>query len=64
VRPDHEPDARRVEVRAPAASGGPLAEWLLARGASPYAATLRTRGGPAGPLDETKTFGARLALGV
>ena len=52
------------EFLAPAGPGGPLGAWLRTRGASPYAATLRTSGGPAGPLDETKTFGARLALGA
>jgi hypothetical protein len=60
VRFDIGPHA--FEFLAPAASGGPLAEWLLARGASPYAATLRTSGGAVGPLDPAKTFGARIAL--
>ncbi len=47
---------------APEGSRGPLADWLLARGPSPYEATLATTSGNAGPLEETKTLGARLIL--
>ena len=47
---------------APRGSGGPLSEWLRTRGASPYAATLKTTSGTTGALDETKTLGARLSL--
>lgn len=43
-------------------SKSPLGRWLHARGASPYAATLKTAGGKLGALDETKTLGARLTL--
>ncbi|MGH7276178.1 MAG: VOC family protein [Candidatus Rokuibacteriota bacterium] len=50
------------EFLAPAGPAGALADWLRARGASPYAATLRTEGGPVGPLDETETQGAKLRL--
>ena len=39
-----------------------LTEWLRARGPSPYAATLRTEGSGVGPLDESRTHGARLSL--
>lgn len=48
---------------APRSARSPLAEWLRARGASPYAATLRAPAGRVGPLDTAKTLGARLALG-
>jgi catechol 2,3-dioxygenase-like lactoylglutathione lyase family enzyme len=47
---------------APRSAGSPLRSWLLARGASPYAATLRTASGMTGLLDQTKTLGARLSL--
>jgi len=40
-----------------------LGEWLRARGPSPYAATLKTAAGAVGPLDETRTLGARLSMG-
>lgn len=46
----------------PEGSRSPLGEWLRARGASPYAATLKTAGGQAASLEETKTLGARLSL--
>jgi catechol 2,3-dioxygenase-like lactoylglutathione lyase family enzyme len=49
-----------LDVVAPRGSAGPLAEWLAARGASPYAATLRAPKPAA--LDPTKTLGARLGL--
>lgn len=49
-----------LDVVAPRGSVGPLAEWLAARGASPYAATLRAPKPAA--LDPTKTLGARLGL--
>jgi catechol 2,3-dioxygenase-like lactoylglutathione lyase family enzyme len=51
-----------LEFVAPKGSRGPLADWLRARGPSPYAATLRTASGKASPLDATKTLGARLSL--
>ena len=47
---------------APTGGRGPLPAWLAARGPSPFAATLRTASGRRGPLDETKTLGARLSL--
>ena len=50
------------EFAAPRGSGGPLSQWLQARGPSPYAATLKTASGASGPLDGTKTLGARLSL--
>jgi catechol 2,3-dioxygenase-like lactoylglutathione lyase family enzyme len=46
---------------APRSAGSLLRNWLLARGASPYAATLRTASKMAAPLDQTKTLGARLS---
>jgi catechol 2,3-dioxygenase-like lactoylglutathione lyase family enzyme len=51
-----------LEFVAPTAAGGPLADWLRARGASPYAATLKTRSGPKGPLNAEHTHGARLSF--
>ena len=51
-----------LDFVAPKASAGPIAEWLRARGASPFAATLKTRSGPKGPLDVKHTHGARLAF--
>lgn len=47
---------------APNGARSPLDEWIRIRGPSPYAATLKTTSGKSGPLDETKTLGARLAL--
>lgn len=47
---------------APSGPGSPLADWLHARGASPYAATLRTGSTATGALDPSKTLGARLLL--
>lgn len=47
---------------APRSAGSPLRDWLWARGASPYAAMLRTASGMTGPLDQAKTLGARLSL--
>jgi catechol 2,3-dioxygenase-like lactoylglutathione lyase family enzyme len=41
--------------------GGPVRDWLAARGASPYAATL-AGAARAIPLDLGRTWGARLAL--
>jgi len=49
-----------LDFLAPEGGLGPLAEWLRARGPSPYAATLRA-GAPA-VLDPAKTLGANLAL--
>jgi catechol 2,3-dioxygenase-like lactoylglutathione lyase family enzyme len=51
-----------LEFLAPAQPGGVLAQWLGQRGASPYDATLITRSGKSGPLDTTRTMGARLSL--
>jgi len=44
-----------------AAGAGPVRDWLAARGASPYAATLVGAARPI-PLDLGRTWGARLAL--
>jgi len=51
-----------LDCVAPRGSRSPLADWLRSRGPSPYAATLTTGAGRVGPLDETKTQGARLSL--
>ncbi len=51
-----------LDFVAPTSAGSPLAQWLDARGSSPYAATLLTAGGRRGRLDEAKTLGVRLAL--
>lgn len=51
-----------LELAAPERGRGPLPAWLAARGASPYAATLRSTTGQTGRLDERKTGGARLFL--
>ena len=48
------------EFLAPTGAG-PVRDWLAARGASPYSATL-VGGHRAGPLDLVRTQGARLAL--
>jgi catechol 2,3-dioxygenase-like lactoylglutathione lyase family enzyme len=45
---------------APAGPGA-IKDWLAARGASPYAATLRATGAARGPLDPARTQGARLS---
>ena len=45
----------------PRGAQSPLTAWIGARGASPYAATLRSAGRP-GPLDPARTMGARLSL--
>ena len=50
------------DIVAPQSPRSPLREWLDRRGASPYAATLRTTADRRGPLDPTLTLGARLAL--
>ena len=44
------------------AGAASLTEWLRTRGPSPYAATLRSEGREVGPLDDSRTHGARLAL--
>jgi len=49
-----------LDFVAPRGSAGPLTEWLVARGASPYAATFR--GPTPGTLDPANTLGARLTL--
>lgn len=51
-----------LDFVAPRGTQSPFGEWLRARGPSPYAATLKTGSGRVGPLDETKTLGARLSL--
>ena len=48
------------ELLAPTGAG-PVRDWIAARGASPYSATL-VGGHRAGPLDLVRTQGARLAL--
>lgn len=50
-----------LEFVAPRSPTGPLRDWLDVRGASPFAATLRTSGA-AGALDAGRTVGARLSL--
>ncbi|HZS33190.1 MAG TPA: VOC family protein [Methylomirabilota bacterium] len=50
----------RVDVLRPAAPGSPLAEWLTARGPSPFAVTLAHAGGRSGILDPARAAGARL----
>ncbi|MGH7353278.1 MAG: hypothetical protein ACRELS_01710 [Candidatus Rokuibacteriota bacterium] len=50
-----------LDFLAPEGGRGPLAEWLRARGPSPYAATLGRRLGAPEPLDPTLTQGAWLA---
>lgn len=45
-----------------ARTSSPLRAWVDTRGASPYAATLRSSLRAAGPLDPAKTLGARLAF--
>jgi len=50
------------EFVAPKGPRGSLADWLRARGPSPYAATLVSTSGKIGPLDESKTLGARFFL--
>jgi hypothetical protein len=54
--------AHAIELIAPRAGGGPVADWLARRGPSPYAATLRGPAGRQGPLDPTRAQGARLIL--
>ncbi len=49
-----------LDFVAPRGRVGPLTDWLAARGASPYAATLRPP--KPGVLDPTKTLGARLTM--
>lgn len=50
-----------MEFVAPTTAGSPLREWLARRGASPWAATLRTGPGARGALDPAQTMGARLS---
>jgi catechol 2,3-dioxygenase-like lactoylglutathione lyase family enzyme len=47
---------------APDDGRGPLADWIAARGPSPYAATFRTGAGRTGQLDPGRTHGARLSF--
>ncbi len=51
-----------LDFVAPRGAGSPLTGWLEARGPSPYSATLLTASGKPGPLDQTKTLGARFSL--
>src|SRR2546422_9358876 len=51
-----------LDFVAPRGSAGPLTEWLVARGASPYAATFR--GPTPGTLDPANTLGARPTPGA
>jgi hypothetical protein len=51
-----------LEFLAPGDPGSPLSEWLERRGPSPYAATLTTKLGRRGWLDESLTMNARLSL--
>lgn len=50
------------EFLAPRGSVSPLDPWLRSRGASPFAATLRSRSGKSGVLDPALALGARLSL--
>ena len=50
-----------LELLAPPADAGPLADWLARRGPSPYAATL-LGGAPRGALDAGLAQGARFVL--
>ena len=49
-----------LEFLAPAGAGA-IRDWLVARGPSPYAATLRVAGAARTPLDPARTQGARLS---
>jgi hypothetical protein len=51
-----------LEVLAPRETGSPLTRWLADRGPSPFAATLTTTAAERGPLDPSRTLGARLSL--
>lgn len=51
-----------LEFLAPQDASSPLREWLVARGAAPFAATLKTSSAQRGPLDAATTMGARLTL--
>ena len=51
-----------VELLSPANATSPLADWLRARGPSPYAIRLKTRDGAPGPLDPARTLGVPLTL--
>jgi catechol 2,3-dioxygenase-like lactoylglutathione lyase family enzyme len=69
TRPALDADGRRfavgrqaIELLTPRGAMGPVAEWLRARGAGPYGATLTTTGAGRGELDVTSTEGARLIL--
>lgn len=52
-----------LDFVAPRGSRGALRDWLAARGASPYAASLTAASGHAGWLDPAQTLGARIWLG-
>ncbi len=51
-----------IEFVAPIANAGPVAQWLCARGPSPYAAVLSAADGKARPLDLQLAQGGRLFL--
>lgn len=51
-----------LDFVAPTQGRGPLADWLIRRGPSPYAATLTIGGRPTESLDPVKTHGARLSF--
>jgi hypothetical protein len=51
-----------IELLTPREPASPLTGWLAQRGSSPYAATLTTAAAAAGPLDPSRTLGARLSL--
>jgi len=51
-----------VELLSPASATSPLAGWLRARGASPYAVRLQSRDGVPRPLDPERTLGVPLML--
>lgn len=51
-----------LELLAPRETGSPLTRWLADRGPSPFAATLTTTAAERGPLDPSRTLGARLSL--
>jgi catechol 2,3-dioxygenase-like lactoylglutathione lyase family enzyme len=51
----------RLEFLVPRGPSGPIAEWLRARGAGPYAAVFTSTGAVA-TLDPGRTWGARLGL--
>jgi catechol 2,3-dioxygenase-like lactoylglutathione lyase family enzyme len=51
-----------LEFLQPVKFESPIADWLHARGPSPYSATLKSRSDKGVPLDENLTHGAGLSL--